>query len=244
MNATKIMITTLALGCLVMGPALAEPTNTAQASKSEALGLGSGLVVGALAGGPVGAIIGAAAGAILGDRMHRDAQSLAQLEIGLASERSRRGELDTMLATLRSELSLRERMLADIEQTHSRIGETLEFSVLFRTNDTSLSPDAVARLERLGRVLADIGDVEIRVEGHADPRGEDPLNDALSAARAQSVKAVLLHAGLAPSQVITIAHGSRRAQADTGDVEGYALDRRVDIRMTLDPSGRALARNE
>lgn len=244
MNATKMMITTLTLACLTMASALAEPTSSAQASKSEALGLGSGLVVGALAGGPVGAIMGAAAGALLGDRMHRDAQSLAQLEDGLAYERSRRGELDMTLVALRSELSLRERMLADIEQTQSRIGETLEFSVLFRTNDTSLAPAAVARLERLGRVLADIGDVEIRVEGHADPRGEDPLNDALSAARAETVKAVLLNAGLSSSQVVTVAHGSRRAQADPGDVDGYALDRRVDIRMTLDPSGRALARSE
>lgn len=244
MNAVKIMVTAVALGCLTMGPALAEPTGNPESSTREAIGLGSGLLVGALAGGPVGAIFGAAAGAMLGDRVHRDAQSLAEMEDGLASERSRRAELDTMLASLRSELSVRERMLADIEHTQSRIGETLEFSVLFRTNDTGLAPAAVARLERLGRVLADIGDVEIRVEGHADPRGEDPLNDALSAARAETVKAVLLNAGLASSQVVTIAHGSRRAEADSGDLDGYALDRRVDIRMTLDPSGRTLARSE
>lgn len=244
MKAAKVFMTSLVLGGLVTGPVMAESYAKPQASKGEAVGLGSGLVVGALAGGPVGAIIGAAAGALLGDRMHRDAQSLAQLEDGLAYERSRRGELDRTLASLRSELTLRERMLADIEQTQSRIGETLEFNVLFRTNDTSLAPAAVARLERLGRVLADLGDVEIRVEGHADPRGETSLNDALSAARAETVKAVLLNAGLSSSQVITVAHGARRAQAETGDVDGYALDRRVDIRMTLDPAGRALARSE
>jgi len=241
MNTRKTMITTLALAALLSAPAMAEPATGARASKSETVGLGSGLLVGALAGGPVGALLGAAAGAMLGDRVHRDAEAISQLEQGLSSEQARTRGMSATLVSLRQELSARDRMLADASDTASRIGESLEFSLLFRTNEATLSSAAVQRLERLGRVMADIGDIEVRVEGHADPRGEQALNQALSLARAEAVKRVLLEAGLAGTQVMAIGHGARHAQAAEGDIDGYAMDRRVDIRMTLDADGRRLA---
>lgn len=244
MNTCKTMITTLALAALLSTPAMAEPATGMRASKSETVGLGSGLLVGALAGGPVGALLGAAAGAMLGDRVHRDAEAIGQLEQGLSGERSRIRGMSATLASLRQELSTRDRMLADASDTTSRIGESLEFSLLFRTNEATLSSAAVQRLDRLGRVLADIGDIgdiEVRVEGHADSRGEQALNQALSMARAEAVKSVLLEAGLVGTQVVAIGHGARHAQAAEGDVDGYAMDRRVDIRMTLDADGRRLA---
>jgi outer membrane protein OmpA-like peptidoglycan-associated protein len=244
MNTRKTMITTLALAVLLSAPAMAEPAAGARASKSETVGLGSGLLVGALAGGPVGALLGAAAGAMLGDRMHRDAEAISGLEEGLFSEQARTRGMNATLATLRQELSARDRMLADASDTTSRIGDSLEFSMLFRTNDASLSPAAVQRLERLGSVLADLGDIEVRIEGHADPRGAEPLNEALSEARAQAVKAVLLNAGLSRTQVLAIGHGARYSQATEGDIDGYAMDRRVDIRMTLDADGRRLAQRD
>ena len=53
----------------------AAPAWTAEkdkASKQESIGLGSGAVIGAAAGGPIGFILGAAFGGWLGDRFHHE----------------------------------------------------------------------------------------------------------------------------------------------------------------------------
>lgn len=244
MTTARTLITTLVLGGLTAMPALAASETPPRASKQESIGIGSGLVVGALAAGPVGAILGAASGALLGDRMHRDKATLAGLESALAEAQSREDRLDARVAVLREELDIRERMLLDLEQTTARIGESVEFSVPFRTSEASLPPEVVDRLARLGRVLVDLGDIEIEVAGHADIRGEDRVNLALSAARAETVRAVLLDAGLAGDQVHAIAHGSTRAQAEAGDPDGLAFDRRVDVRVLLGSEPGRLARRE
>lgn len=244
MNTRTLVTTSLALATLASAPAMAAETTGARASKQETIGLGSGLVVGALAAGPVGALVGAATGALLGDRLHRDARSLEGLEQSLASERRRGHDLDARVASLQNELVLRERMLRELEEMTARIGDSLQFSVPFRTNAATLTPEATAGIERLGRVLAEIGDVEILVEGHTDARGDSRLNEALSAARAESVRAVLLSAGLAGAQVRSVAHGARYALAEEGDLDGYALDRRVEIRMMLGAESGRIARRD
>ncbi len=244
MNTARTLITTLVLGGLAAGPALADTDSLPRASKQESIGIGSGLVVGALAAGPVGAILGAATGALLGDRLHRDHTTMTGLESALAEARTREGHLDARVAALSDELGVRERMLHDLEQTTARIGESVQFSVPFRTSEASLPPEVVNRLARLGRVLVELGDVEIQVEGHADARGEDRVNLALSAARAETVRAVLLDAGLASEQVHTIAHGSTEARADADDPEGLAFDRRVDIQLVLNTQTGRFARRD
>lgn len=244
MKTVCTLITTLMLGGLAAGPALADSDAPPRASKQESIGIGGGLVVGALAAGPVGAILGAATGALLGDRMHRDQVAMTGLESALAEAQTREGHLDARVAALHDELGVRERMLRDLEQTTARIGETVQFSVPFRTSEASLPPEVVNRLARLGRVLVELGDVEIQVEGHADARGEERVNLALSAARAETVRAVLLDAGLAGEQVQTIAHGSAEARAAADDPDGLAFDRRVDIRLVLDPTTGRFARRD
>lgn len=242
-TARTLIITTLVLGGLAATPVLADD-GSPRASKQETIGIGSGLVVGALAAGPVGAIVGAATGALLGDRMHRDQATMAGLESSLAESRTRESRLDARVAALSDELGVRERMLRDLEQTTARIGESVQFSVPFRTSEASLQPEVVDRLARLGRVLVALGDIEIEVAGHADIRGEERVNLALSAARAETVRAVLLDAGLAGDQVHAVAHGASRAQADVDDPDGLAFDRRVDVRVLLGSEPGRLARRD
>ena len=69
--------------------ALTAQTAAAASSKEENVGVGTGAVVGALAGGPFGLIIGAAFGAKIGDSIHQKSESIDTLQGSLQnSERS------------------------------------------------------------------------------------------------------------------------------------------------------------
>jgi len=65
MRKTISAITVISL--VAMSPLTAQ----AATSKQEKIGVGTGAIVGAAAGGPVGLILGAAAGAYLGDKANR-----------------------------------------------------------------------------------------------------------------------------------------------------------------------------
>jgi len=72
--------------------------------------------------------------------------------------------------------------------------------------------------------------VKIRVSGHADPRGSLDYNQALSQDRAASVAAVLENAGLGEDRIVIEALGSAGA-SDTGNLDDYAFERRVSVRL-------------
>lgn len=68
---------------------------------------------------------------------------------------------------------------------------------------------------------------DLRLVGHADPRGEDSYNLALGERRAASVRRVLIELGLSGDRITTTSRGEMDA---TGSNEAtWAKDRRVDI---------------
>jgi outer membrane protein OmpA-like peptidoglycan-associated protein len=83
----------------------------------------------------------------------------------------------------------------------------------------------------------------VRVAGYADPRGSDAYNDELSLRRAQSVAAVLSGAGVPAERIMIEAHGKTESASLTGDLDAYALDRRVTVRLELDDSGQVARRD-
>jgi peptidoglycan-associated lipoprotein len=70
---------------------------------------------------------------------------------------------------------------------------------------------------------------EMRLVGHADPRGEDEYNVALGGMRADGIKNFLVERGLSGEQVATTSRGEMDAKG-TGE-DSWAEDRRVDIRL-------------
>jgi OmpA-OmpF porin, OOP family len=68
--------------------------------------------------------------------------------------------------------------------------------ITFQTNSAELTPQAKQSLDVLGGALNSdrLHDVAFQIEGHADPRGEEDINQKLSEARAGSVRAYLMQA--------------------------------------------------
>jgi peptidoglycan-associated lipoprotein len=70
---------------------------------------------------------------------------------------------------------------------------------------------------------------EMRLVGHADPRGPDDYNMVLGGSRADTVKAFLTMKGLPSSRISTTSRGEMEARGT--DEASYAQDRRVDVLM-------------
>lgn len=234
----------VAVACATALPAHAEDTVTVQhsASKQENIGVVSGLAVGAAAGGPIGAIVGAAAGAWIGDHYHKQVVARQELAAGLdKSEHDR-----TRLAKNVTELN---GSLAQEQERGEKLGlalqntDELQTDINFRTNDDSIQAQAMPPLMKLGALVAALPDARVRVSGYADPRGSVAVNEALSKRRADAVAAVLKSAGVSPERMIVEAHGKSESQTAEGDMDGYALDRRVTVRIER-TGPEAVARNE
>jgi peptidoglycan-associated lipoprotein len=68
---------------------------------------------------------------------------------------------------------------------------------------------------------------QMRLVGHADPRGSDEYNLVLGGSRADGVKIFLLNRGLRGQQMATTSRGEMDAKGT--DEGSWAQDRRVDI---------------
>ncbi len=211
-----------------------------QSKQATAGGL-TGLAVGAAAGGPIGAMVGLTAGVILGDHYHRQRQTSAALASDLGRSENERAqlaqhvaELDTTLNAAQARDVLQQQAL---RQTHE-----LGIDVGFRTNDDAISGQSLSPLMKLGALAAALPEAKVRVAGFADPRGDDDYNQALSLRRAQGVAAVLVNAGVAPERIVVEAHGKGDSTSSAGDLDGYAFDRRVSVRLELPGSEQVASR--
>ena len=214
------------------------------ASHETNVGVFTGLAVGAAAAGPVGAVVGAAAGGWLGERYHREHESKKALSIDLAHSEAERTRLS-------AELAQRDASLLEARTHSDRLDSTLQqadqlgLDVSFRTDDDGISAQDVAPLLKLGALAASLPEASVRVAGYTDPRGSDAYNQELSLRRAQSVAAMLTASGVPCERIVIEAHGRGEAAAAAGgDADGYALLRRVTVRVELPAAAGQVARRE
>ena len=246
MKTSTLRATALSLalgGCAILPAYAGEAADPpGAASKQANLGVITGLAVGAAAAGPVGAVVGAAAGALLGDRYHRQAQSSAALTADLERSESQRAELLHSVAQLDGSLSEARAHDAELATQLSHTDQ-LGLDVSFRTDDDSVAAQALSPLLKIGALAASMPQAQVCVAGYADPRGSAAYNDELSLRRATNVAAVLMSAGVPRERIAIEAHGKSAALDADGDLDTYALERRVTIRLQLPGSAQVAARD-
>src|SRR5690606_32869679 len=108
--------------------------------------------------------------------------------------------------------------------------------VYFRTAQSEVEPGAAERLSRIARLVRTMDGAVVLLEGHADPRGDEQYNIELSQARAESVRRILVDAGVPEDRIAISAEGESRSEAPIDDVDALALDRRVSISI-VGPGG-------
>ena len=99
--------------------------------------------------------------------------------------------------------------------------------VFFDTDQTDVSPQAQATLERQAQWLQQYNRYTFTIEGHADERGTREYNIALGAKRAQNVRDYLASRGIDPARMRTISYGKERPVAVCNDISCWSQNRRA-----------------
>ncbi len=234
----KTIVLTLTAASLAL-PALA---SAAPSPKEERVGVGSGLLVGAAAGGPIGMIFGAAIGGLIGNKMHKDSTERDEYRARHEAAVKDLETLETMLAGNERDLAeLRASLNAQSSRFRDALQQTLAAEIYFHTGESAIDPNTEARLTRIGSVVRLIDDFSIVVEGHADPRGDDAYNEQLSADRANAVRNVLVAAGIPADRVSAMAIGETASDSAEDDLDSLALDRRVQVNLVFPGADNRLA---
>lgn len=152
--------------------------------------------------------------------------NLEKTQDQLAREKRAREEAEKRAAQAMADLQ----KIASVKQESRGMVITLSGSVLFPTNESTLLPAAIVKLNEVADALIKGNpDANITIEGHTDSQGQRQYNMDLSLKRAESVKAQLVSRGVAADRIKTVGVGPDRPVADNKSAEGRANNRRVEI---------------
>jgi peptidoglycan-associated lipoprotein len=99
--------------------------------------------------------------------------------------------------------------------------------VFFESDQTDLSPQATATLDKQIQWLQSYPRYTFVIEGHADERGTREYNIALGARRAQSVRSYMVSHGINAGRLRTISYGKERPVAVCNDISCWSQNRRA-----------------
>lgn len=136
------------------------------------------------------------------------------------------------MASLRDSLermALRDSLRLLMAQRQTRL--TLR-GVNFELGKAVLLPVSRDILEEVARSLVANPQVRVEVAGHTDSTGSRALNERLSLARAESVKAFLVENGVAAENMEVQGYASTQPVASNKTALGRAQNRRVELRRT------------
>jgi|GEM_PF-3289319 len=102
-------------------------------------------------------------------------------------------------------------------------------SVRFPTASANVLPAHAKELDRVANVMKALPNVSVLVIGHADQRGTDMNNLAISTARAQAVLNYLLYVGISPSRLTSQGVGATDLLTAQTDDVALALNRRTEF---------------
>lgn len=144
----------------------------------------------------------------------------------LQREKIARAEADKKLAQAMADLQ----KIASVKQEQRGMVITLSGAVLFASNESTLLPAAMVKLNEVADALIKGNpDSNITVEGHTDSQGQRQYNMDLGEKRAKAVRDQLVSRGVAQDRIKAVGIGPDRPVADNKSAEGRANNRRVEI---------------
>lgn len=141
---------------------------------------------------------------------------------------------DDLLVDMRAEI---DKGKVTITQLEGKLKVNMVDEILFDSGETTIKPEGIQVLERVGKVLLNVKDQTINIAGHTDnvPIGPDlvkqyPTNWELSAARATSVARYLQDkSGIDPHLISATGYGQYQPIESNKTEKGRARNRRIEI---------------
>lgn len=158
-------------------------------------------------GAVVGAVVGGVLGTIIGKRMDEQAKQLEEVP-GV------------------EDVSYNE----EAQQIDARA------EILFDVDSDLIKPSEAAKLDELAKVFASYPENIVFIEGHTDSDGTDEYNKTLSERRASAIENYLRSKNLDIASLSSAGLGESRPIASNATSEGKAKNRRVEIKISVDPN--------
>ncbi|MBE0365252.1 hypothetical protein PULV_a2016 [Pseudoalteromonas ulvae UL12] len=217
----------------------------------QAIGMGSGALLGAAVGGPIGAFIGALTGGLIGQNESDKKVIQAQNQL-VAKQQGELVALEHKAHNYQKLVAQNEQLedrLTDIEAEKSRlqqqqIDNLMAMTVQFRTGSSSIEAHFASQLDALAELLQQSPEIALDLHGFADQRGDEDANLKLSQARVTNVKAYLIKQGVPSSRLNSDAFGELHANASKHDFEGDFFDRKVTVKARKQPDITATAQHQ
>ena len=108
----------------------------------------------------------------------------------------------------------------------------LEERIHFELDRSDLTATARTTLSAKAEILRSSPQVTLRIDGHADERGSDEYNLALSKRRASEAKRFLVSQGVDASRLEVVAHGEERPIDAASTEAAWAANRRADFSVS------------
>jgi outer membrane protein OmpA-like peptidoglycan-associated protein len=181
-----------------------------------------------------GAVIGGAAGAVAGAVVgHQTGHKTEGAIIGGAAGAVIGGVIGNRLDKQAEELA----QIAETRRTEQGVIVNLSSNTVhFEVNSSQVNPESRDILAQLGQVLKNYPEDLILVAGHTDSDGTADYNAQLSQMRAQAVADIIMSQGV-PANVITVrGYGETQPVAENDTAGNKALNRRVELSITVDES--------
>ena len=107
------------------------------------------------------------------------------------------------------------------------LAEEVQANVVFDSGSAELTPTATATLDKVADAMGRYPLPRVQVEGHTDSNGPRAANQTLSQARAESVVAYLVEAGVDPARLTAVGFGEDVPLVSNATAAGRARNRRV-----------------
>jgi chemotaxis protein MotB len=145
-----------------------------------------------------------------------------------------KGTYESLLENMKSEI---EKGKITITQLRGKLKVNMLDEILFDSGETTIKPQGIEVLKRVGNILLKVKDKAINIEGHTDnvPIGAElskkyPTNWELSVARATNIARYLQEkSGINPILLSATGYGEYKPVASNETEEGKAKNRRIEI---------------
>jgi outer membrane protein OmpA-like peptidoglycan-associated protein len=181
-------------------------------------------------GAGIGAAVGAVTGAVVG---HQSGHGAEGAVIGGAAGAAVGGIIGARLDKQAEELA----KVAETKRTDQGIIVTLSSNKIhFDVNSSTVKPESRQTLVDLAQVLKDYPEDIVVVAGHTDSDGAADYNLSLSEMRARAVSDILVGSGVPGASIQAHGYGETQPIASNDTADGKALNRRVELSITVDES--------
>ncbi|NLA76008.1 MAG: OmpA family protein, partial [Deltaproteobacteria bacterium] len=189
---------------------------TTQTTKGAGIGTAAGAAVGAIighqsdhrtGGAVIGGVVGGAVGGLIGRRLDNQAKELERVQ-GMESVK--------------------------VDQEQQKIEATLK--VNFDVDKDTIKPSEAIKLDELAGVFSNYPENIVLLEGHTDSDGSEAYNQALSERRVRAAEYYLRGKNLNIASLSSVGYGETRPVASNETPEGKAQNRRVEIKISVDPN--------